>query len=280
MNRRSSVLFAFLLVPAVLAAQTGDQTNLVLSIYGGVSAGHSLWSLPRQPICVIQGDACEQNSSGNVEDTLALGRDISSSVILGAAVSYFKNPHIGFQAEIYYLGLTFDDRCRPVSPYQPDADNKNQQICDSFASTGASAGAVTFLGGVVFRAAPRSVISPYIRTSVGLTAYNGGTLGASGDFASVDPSSGALTVTARDIVVDTTPKTTSWTFQAAAGFTTRFSPGYQFRLEIRDAILPLERLVGPANDRGIAPHETQIYHHIALTVGLDVVLERRRGRRY
>ena len=280
MNRPSSVLFALLLAPACLAAQTGDQPNLVLSMFGGLSAGHSLWSVGRQPLCVISGEACEQNGSGNVDDTLAIARDISSSVLLGAAVSYFRNPHIGFQGELYYLGLTFDDRCRPVAPYQPDSENKNQQICDSFASTGASAGAVTFLAGVVFRAAPRRTISPFLRGSVGFTAYSGGTLAASGDFASVDQTTGSLTVTARDIVIDTTPKTMSWTFQLAAGFTARMAPGYQLRFELRDAILPLERLIGPANEFGLAPHDTQIYHHLALAVGLDVVLEQRRGRRY
>jgi len=280
MNRRSSVLFALLLAPALLGAQTSDQPNLVLSMFGGLSAGHSLWSVPRQPLCVISGDACEQNSTGNVDDTLAIARDITSSVLLGAAVSYFRNPHIGFQGEIYYLGLSFDDRCHPVSPYQPDSENKNQQTCDSFASTGASADAVTFLAGLVFRAAPRRAISPFIRGSVGFTAYTGGTLAASGDFASVDQVTGELTVTARDIVTDTTPKTTSWTFQVAAGFTARVAPGYQFRFEVRDAILPLQRLIGPANEFGAAPHDTQVYHHIGFAVGLDVVLEQRRGRRY
>lgn len=290
MNRHSSaftMLLALTLVPAVLPAQTPDQTNLVLSIFGGVSAGHSLWNLPKQPLCVLLGpppnySGCEQNSSGDVNDTLALSRDIASSIILGASVQIFPSPHIGFQGEMYYLGLSFDDRCKNVSPYNPDSENKNEQTCNSFANTGASASAVSFIGSVIFRAAPHHLISPYVRAGVGFTAYTGGTLAASGNFASsaIDPNTGGPLVLTRSIVLDTTPKTASWTLQFAGGFTTKLSPGYQVRLEVRDAVLPLERLVGPANANAIAPHETKVYHEWGLILGLDVVLEHRRGHRY
>jgi hypothetical protein len=289
MNRPVSVLFALALVPAALFAQTtGDHTNLVLSIFGGVSAGHSLWSLPRQPICVLQGAGpnyagCAQSSSGDVADTFALARDVASSVLLGAGVTVFPNPYIGFQGQIYYLGLSYDDRCTLISPpYQPDSENKNHQMCQNFGATSASASAVSFVGGVTLRASPRHAISPYLSASVGLTSYSGGTLAVSGQFtsAATDPTTGQPLVIERTIVVDTVPKTTSWTVQLGAGFTAAMSPGYQLRFELRDAILPLERLIGPANDFGQAPHETKIYHHIALTVGLDIVLEHRRSHRY
>lgn len=289
MNRRASVLFAFALVPAALSAQVGDQTNLVLSIFGGVSAGHALWSIPRQPLCVLMGgppsyNGCLQSSSGDVADTLALARDVSSSLILGASVSVFPNPYVGFQGEIYYLGLSYDDRCSAVSsPYQSDPENKNQQACQNFGGTGASASAVAFIGGVVLRASPRHAISPYIRAGLGITSYSGGTLAVSAQFAdnsATDPNTGGPYVIDRVIVVDTTPKTTSFTFQLGAGLTAAMSPGYQLRFELRDAILPLQRLLGPANDFGQAPHETKYYHHVAFTVGLDIVLEHRRGHRY
>jgi len=137
-------------------------------------------------------------------------------------------------------------------------------------------------GGITFRAAPHHTISPYLRAGVGITTYTGGTLSVSGEIVTngTDPNTGQPIVVSRAVVVDTTPKTTSWTLQFGAGFTARLSPGYQFRIELQDAILPLERLIGPANDFGQAPHETKIYHHIGLTVGLDVVLEHKRGRRY
>ncbi|HYK11515.1 MAG TPA: hypothetical protein VEV39_12000 [Gemmatimonadales bacterium] len=293
MNRLASVLFALALVSAPAAVQAQEnsgQTNLVLSIFGGISAGHSLWSIARQPLCVLQGSGgnysgCEQfvsgPDSGNLSDTLSFARDVSSSLMLGATVSLFPNSHIGFQGEIYYLGLSFDDRCANAgAPYQSDPENKNEQLCNSFSATGASASAVSFIGGVVLRASPHHAISPYLRAGVGLTSYSGGTLSVTGQFAVTDPATGQLVLVNRAVVVDTTPKTTSWTLQFGAGITARMSPGYQFRMELRDAVVPLERLIGPANDFGQAPHETKIYHHLGLIVGLDVVLEHRRSHRY
>lgn len=295
MKRLVFALVAVALAPpaVTLHAQQGDQTNLVLSIFGGVNAGHSLWNIPRQPICVLMGSGgnytgCEQfksspTDSGNLSDTLSFGRDVSSSIVLGAGVSIFPNPYIGFSGEIYYFGLSFDDRCANVgAPYQSDPENKNVQLCNSFASNGASASAVSFIGGVTLRANPRHAISPYVTAGVGLTSYSGGTLSVSGSFVTsgIDPTTGLPLVATREVVVDTEPKTTSWTVQFGAGFTARISPGYQFRVEVQDAMVPLERLIGPANDFGQAPHETKVYHHIGLIIGLDIVLEHRRGHRY
>jgi hypothetical protein len=39
-------------------------------------------------------------------------------------------------------------------------------------------------------------------------------------------------------------------------------------------------VTGPANDLAIAPTASKYYHHFALVMGLDIVLERKRGRRY
>jgi hypothetical protein len=39
-------------------------------------------------------------------------------------------------------------------------------------------------------------------------------------------------------------------------------------------------VTGPSDDFLRPPTETRIYHHIALTLGLGVILEKSRGRRY
>jgi hypothetical protein len=40
-------------------------------------------------------------------------------------------------------------------------------------------------------------------------------------------------------------------------------------------------VTGPSSGRGqVPPHETAYKHIFSLTVGLDVILERQRGRRY
>ena len=72
-------------------------------------------------------------------------------------------------------------------------------------------------------------------------------------------------------------------FGLAAGFTQPLGKdgGYQVRLEMRDVISSFERVTGQADPTTlIAPTEIKYYHHLALTLGLDVVLERQRGRRY
>ena len=46
-----SVLLAFTCVFAPRgSAQTGDESNLVLTIVGGVVTGHPLWTIDRQPL--------------------------------------------------------------------------------------------------------------------------------------------------------------------------------------------------------------------------------------
>jgi hypothetical protein len=42
----------------------------------------------------------------------------------------------------------------------------------------------------------------------------------------------------------------------------------------------LERITGPASNVAIAPTERFLHHAVGLLVGLDVVLEQKRGRRY
>ncbi len=68
--------------------------------------------------------------------------------------------------------------------------------------------------------------------------------------------------------------------QVAGGFTIRLGPGYQFRFELRDVVVPLKRVIAPSDDFLQPPTNTKIFHHVALTFGLDVILERGRSRRY
>src|SRR5207249_2207523 len=173
---------------------TGPEPTIVLTLFGGVTSGHSLWHLDRQPLCVLQRSGSAYNCTPQY-DTLELGRDIGTSLVVGASGSYFPSPHLGAQATIFYLGFPFDDLCRGV-------------------------------------------------------------------------------------YVDDHPKTTSFSIQPAAGFTARLSPGYQFRFELSDAVIPLQRVVGPAGDLGVPVAGSRTYHHLIFSMGLDVVLERKRGRRY
>jgi hypothetical protein len=66
----------------------------------------------------------------------------------------------------------------------------------------------------------------------------------------------------------------------AAGVMFTLSPGYQIRAELRDQLMILQRPTGPANDLAVAEIESFIGHAPALVFGFDIVLERKRGRRY
>lgn len=259
-----------LLLAAPLAAQTPDQPNLTLTLFAGAVTGHPLWSVAQQPFCVVTGNSCDPSSS----DTLRLKREVTSSIVAGASATYFRGPHLGLQGEVYYLGLPFQDSCAPVVPYKPDADNKNQQLCDNISSATPSIGAIAVFLGVILRASGTHTISPYLRADGGAVLYSGGTLQVNGNF----QQGGSFF--SRAVIQDDKPKTTSLSAQIGAGMTVRVTPGYQFRFEIRDAIVPLRVVTGPADALGRASSATRTYHHFALTLGLDVVLERKRGRRY
>jgi len=260
--------------PRAVTAQTLGQTNLVLTLFGGAVAGHSLWSIDRQPLCVLATVSPGLFTCTNQYDTVRVTRDISPSLILGITGTYFKNPHVGFQGEFYFLGLPFDDHCNNVAPYNADSDRKNEQICDDISGASLSTSAIALFAGVIVRASPAHWFSPYVRAGAGLVAYSGGTISLSGRFVQ------GGNVYSNTVISDSTPKSSSLSAQLGAGATAAISPGYQFRIEVRDALVPLQRVTGPANDRGQAPRTSKIYHHFALTLGLDIVLEKKRGRRY
>jgi hypothetical protein len=59
------------------------------------------------------------------------------------------------------------------------------------------------------------------------------------------------------------------------------SKGYHIRWEVRDNILGVRRVTGPVATPGqIPPHETTYKHLFSVLIGMDIILERQRGRRY
>ena len=82
------------------------------------------------------------------------------------------------------------------------------------------------------------------------------------------------------ILEDPQPRKNGIGLSLGAGFTTRLGPGYQMRFELRDLVAPLDRTDGIAADNREPPKASRLFHHIALALGIDVILERKRGRRY
>src|SRR3989441_4845428 len=110
--------------PAPAVAQTGPEPTLILTLFGGAATGHKLWHVGRQPLCVYAADL----SCSSQHDTLELSRDISSSLVIGVSGSYFKSPHVGIEAEVFFLGFPFDDSCRGIY-FNADPNQVNEQAC-------------------------------------------------------------------------------------------------------------------------------------------------------
>jgi opacity protein-like surface antigen len=245
-------------------AQTGPQTNLVLTVAAGVVNGSDLWAIPRQPFCpIFSSGSC---TSGY--DTLRLARDMGSSLALRFAFSYFPGRTLGVQGEVAYLGLPLDDACAVLDP---NPARQTAQICGSIAGLSQSTGAISFSASAVVRGSPRHFLSPYAAAGVGLVAFDHSTIEMAGS-----DSIGRSYL----VVADNSPKRVAPSLLLSAGFTTRVGSGYQFRFEVRDVLAAFDRVTGPTDVTLVPPTETRWFHHFALTLGLDVVLEQKRGRRY
>jgi hypothetical protein len=277
MNRFGFVSLTVILA-APVTAQTPSQPHLVLSIFAGATTGNQLWTVGNQPFCVLQGTVPNQSCS-SIYDTLRLSREETASIIAGVAATYFPGPHVGYSLEVFYLGLPLDDTCTGVY-YNPDPQsdpfygNRNAQLCDNISRAPLSISAIGFFGGVTLRAAASRSISPYVRAGAGVVTYTTGTIEMSGVY--VENGS----ITSRAVYLDDHPKQTAFSGEVAGGVGLRLGPAYQFRLELRDVMVPLQTVGGPSGDFLRPPTKSKLFHHAALTLGLDVVLEKSRGRRY
>lgn len=256
--------FAAAVLPARAGAQTQSQANLIITVAAGVVTGGDLWTIARQPYCpVFAGGGC-----ASPYDTLRLSRATSSSLMLGASVTYFPGPIVGFQGEMTYLGFPLSDACAVLNP---GATRQSEQICGNIQGQSNTSGAISFFAGLVTRVTPRRAISPYMRAGVGLVAI---------DRSTVDVSGADSTGRVYGVLVDDSPRRLAVGGVVAAGITMPLGPGYQFRLEGRDVMSSLDRVAGAANASLRPPVDSGWFHHFALTLGLDIVLEQKRGRRY
>jgi hypothetical protein len=268
-------LGVWLALPA--RAQTSEQPNLIFTISGGYLTGGSLWKIPRQLAFAQLG------ATGNVWDTVSLGRRLRPGLAATLAATYFRSAHLGYSLEAGFFGIGSESACDSVVPFHPTADQVNQQACRYLQGQNISGDVVGFLGGLVWRFSPRGN-QPYVRVAGGLAILGGSYIETA---APVRLSSGAAPVLF--ILADRDHKSLTWMLSLGAGAMLPLSPGYQLRVEARDIILALPCPTGPATDTGAValgsqlpfpPVGFKIMHIPTITVGLDVVLERRRGRRY
>jgi hypothetical protein len=246
-------------VAPVAAQRTGDQSRLIFTVSAAYISGTGLWTIPNQPI---------QNLLP--ADTLFLSRSVSNNIGAGFSATYFRGAHLGLTGAAFLLGLGYEDHCHLAAPLQ---DAQSTRICEDIDAQDKSAAAVALSVGAIVRVASREFISPFARVSAGLLFNNQSSIFMAG----FDPADGALHV----IYDDDKTSRVGPDFEIGVGTTVALSKGYHLRWEVRDNFVGIARVTQPTSLVGtIPPHETSYKQLWSIHVGVDVILERQRGRRY
>jgi hypothetical protein len=248
--------------PAAMSAQaTGDQANLTLGITVGVVGGSRLWSTSPQAVQFI-----------TPADTFALDRRIRSTLAVGFGGTYFPGETVGFTAEGFLVGLGFEDNCRHLFS---SGSGDVAAACRSIQGKKKAATSVILSGGTIFRVNSRKPFSPYGRVNLGIVISNHSSLQTSGEFPT-DSGPATLVVYSDDHNSRVDPS-----LALGVGFTAAVAKGYSLRWEVRDNIVGVQRVTGTIPIAGLVPPHKRVFKHLfSVTVGFDVVLERRKGRRY
>ena len=263
------------LAPAPLPGQAPSAPRLYLSMFGGYRTARHLWTSSGQPFLV----QTPIGPNPGQYDTLDLQHDVAPGFVIGAAGTYFPRPNLGFEGEIAFLGMGVESRCA-IRQYQPPPSGDiDPELCTSLNGATNSLSAVSFSAGVVGRLRPDKATYPYVRADIGVVARTRSTIELIGTFA--DTARNALEEFI--VVGDSFPNKTRAHFSFAVGLALSLGPASQLRLEGRDVVTSLDRVTGLADpSRGTLypPHAGRSLHNFAFIVAFDVILEKRRGRRY
>jgi hypothetical protein len=251
-----------LALPSSASSQaTKDQARLIFTVSGGVVPGRHLWSIDAQPVQFI-----------TPADTFALGRRIRSSIAIGFGGTYFPGENLGLSVEGFLVGLGFEDSCRLAFS---SGSGDVATVCQSIQGATKSASAVALWAGPIYRINSRKLVSPYARGQLGLVFSNQSSIRTVGRFPTPQG------ISELDVYEDDRESRVEPALGLGLGFTAAVAKGYQLRWEIRDNIVGVQRVTAAtAEARVVPPHERTFKHLFSMTVGFDVVLERRRGRRY
>ena len=248
--------------PAIVAAQaTGDQSSLVFTISLGAVSGSRLWSSSPQAVQFIIP-----------ADTFALERRIRSTLAVGFGGAYFPGENVGFTGEAFLIGLGFENSCRHLFL---SGAGEMAEVCQSIQGKGGVATSVILSAGTIFRLNSRKLISPYGRVNAGLVLSNQSSLRTTGQYLSAEG------IADKFVYADDHNSRVDPSLALGVGFTAAIAKGYGLRWEVRDNITGIQRVTSTTPIAGsVPPHERVFKHLFSMTIGFDVVLERRRGRRY
>ena len=251
-------------VTPATAQKTEDQSRLAFTMALAYTGGTDLWSVQSQPILVPP--------PGIGFDEVDLSRRIHGSIGVLFSGMYFPKASLGLVGEAFFMGVGLEDDCTVASP-TPSA--RTIEACADINGASKSSSAVLLSLGPVFRVASDKSLSPYLRAQVGLLLSNlspiemGGTVGTSGGNFQLliydDPSNTRVTMG----------------FVFGAGVTAVLGKGWQLRTEVRDNIVSIATVAGPTSPGVYAPEIVNEWKNLfSIVIGADIVLEKKRGRRY
>jgi hypothetical protein len=275
-NRSMPKVFpASICAAAVLAASAAPSRAqepstskiFITTFIGATQAGGDLWSINSQRVGVIP-----LSGGGNeiAVDTFSLTRSARPGIALGINATYFSSPRLGYSFELSLFAPDLDTDCEVTFDSQPTAStNLNRGYCQDIGRRGDAMSTVNVMFGLVYRPLPGGAVRPYFRAAAGVGDMGSGSTEVTGRYSTLD----------RVLVADRGSGYEP-TFAGGAGLTFQLSPGYAIRLEGRDQLYRVVTLAGPADALGIAPDSKKWTHNFTLLFGVDIVLEKRRGRRY
>ncbi|HWA40645.1 MAG TPA: hypothetical protein VG712_03480 [Gemmatimonadales bacterium] len=265
MRRAALFLVALLLAPGTAHAQRrSDQARLSFGVGVGYNGATDVWSIKGQELF-----------DSFARDTADFTRQVRPTIGLAFVGTYFPNDRLGFAAEAHLIGLGFEDGCTLRSN---SGSFRNAAVCTDINGRSSPGTTVAATLGTLYRPFPWTTVQPYVRVNVGAVVSQ---------VSAVRMRATIPTDTTRtdfvDVYVfqDEHPASVAPTGAVAGGFTAFVGRSYQLRMELKDNIVSLEHVTGTVASTPAEPtSERKIHHVFSMTIGLEVVLEKKRGRRY
>lgn len=268
--RRSALLtLALLALAGPVAAQArSDQSRLSFGVGLGYNGGTDLWNVRDQAIFGTFGT-----------DTADVSRIVRPTIGVSFLGVYYPNDRLGLSGEIHLLGLGYEDHCQ-LKTNSGDADT--HIVCNTLNGAQSPGTAVAATVGGIFRPFPWTGVQPYVRGNVGLVLSEQSTIRVNVLYVSIlDTAATDQQISDYPMFEDSHPASISPTAAFAIGATGFISRSTQLRVEVKDNLVILKEVEGPVVYLAREPAWQQRVHHIfTLNIGMEVVLEKRRGRRY
>jgi hypothetical protein len=150
-----------------------------------------------------------------------------------------------------------------------------EDLCGSLENTEYSSSTMVLAAGVILRPGFQGPIQPYARLMGGFGVVQQSLIQTAGVVRTPNGLADAV------IYRDDSGTLLSPYYAVAIGATAAAGTGWQFRWELRDSYVALPGIAGATTRQGLTPKTTLRGHHLfSFSVGVDIVLERKRGGRY